>query len=68
MCWVITKVNEENIIKCYKELKKNRAYGIDLVTVEKYGIKLEENVKNLVKRLKDRRYRVNSVRAAYTES
>ena len=50
---LIHHVNEENLIRCYKELKKNRACGIDEVTVEEYGINLEGNVKNLVKRLKD---------------
>ena len=35
------------------------------VTVEEYGINLEENVENLVKRLKDRSYRANTVRTVY---
>lgn len=58
-------MNKENLIECYKELKKNRAFGIDEVTVEKYGVNLEENVENLVKRLKDKSYRANPVRTAY---
>ena len=62
---LIHHVNEENLIKCYKELKKNRACGIDEVTVEEYGINLEENVENLVKRLKDKSYRANPVRTVY---
>lgn len=51
---LIHHVNEENLIECYRELKKGRACGIDDVIVEEYGINLEENMKNLVKRLKDR--------------
>ena len=35
------------------------------MTVEKYGVNLEENVENLVKRLKDKSYRANPVRTAY---
>ena len=62
---IIHHVNEENLIKCYKELKKNRASGIDEVTVEEYGINLEENVENLVRRLKDKSYRANPVRTVY---
>ena len=33
--------------------------------VEEYGISIEGNVKNLVKRLKDRSYRANPVRTVY---
>ena len=62
---IIHHVNEENLIKCYKELKKNRACGIDEMTVEEYGVNLEENVENLVKRLKDKSYRANPVRTVY---
>lgn len=62
---LIHHVNKENLIKCYRELKKNRACGIDEVTVEEYGINLEENVENLVRRLKDKSYRANPVRTVY---
>ena len=36
-------INEENLAQCYKELKKDRACGIDGVTVEEYGQKEELN-------------------------
>lgn len=62
---LVHHVNKENLIKCYKELKKNRACGIDEVTVEEYGKNLEENVENLVQRLKDRSYRASAVRMVY---
>lgn len=62
---LVHHVNKENLIKCYKELKRNRACGIDEVTVEEYGKNLEENVENLVQRLKDRSYRASAVRMVY---
>ena len=62
---LIHHVNKENLIECYKELKRNRACGIDEVTVEKYGKNLEGNVENLVRRLKDKSYRANPVRTVY---
>ncbi|KJV77275.1 reverse transcriptase family protein [Rickettsia hoogstraalii str. RCCE3] len=62
---LVHHVNKENLIRCYKELKKNRACGIDEVTVKEYGKNLEENVENLVQRLKDRSYRASAVRMVY---
>ncbi|WP_341788863.1 MULTISPECIES: group II intron reverse transcriptase/maturase [unclassified Rickettsia] len=59
---LVHHVNKENLIECYKELKKNRACGIDEVTVEEYGKNLEENIDNLLHRLKDKSYRANAVR------
>ncbi|MDE5065875.1 group II intron reverse transcriptase/maturase, partial [Wolbachia endosymbiont of Drosophila seguyi] len=41
-------INEENLAECYKELKRNKACGIDRVTVEAYGENLEEKLKTLV--------------------
>ena len=62
---LIHHVNEKNLIECYKELKRNRACGIDKVTVEEYGKSLEENIGNLVRRLKDKSYRASAVRTVY---
>ena len=39
------------------ELKRDKAPGIDGVTVEESEANLEENLKNLVKRMKEKRYR-----------
>jgi group II intron reverse transcriptase/maturase len=58
-------INEENLAQCYKELKRDRACGIDGVTVEEYGQELEENLKSLVDRMKSKSYRPQPVRRVY---
>jgi group II intron reverse transcriptase/maturase len=58
-------INEESLAACYRELKKDKACGIDEVTVEAYGENLEENLKELVRRMKDKRYRPQPVRRVY---
>ena len=42
---------------CYKILKRNKAVGIDNVSWEEYGQNLEENLEELVSRLKRKRYK-----------
>ncbi len=51
--------------ECFRELKKNRASGVDGVTVEGYEVRLEENLKDLVGRLKAKRYKPQPVRRVY---
>jgi hypothetical protein len=51
---LVHHVNETNLAECYKELKRNKASGIDGVTVEEYGENLEGNLKGLVGRLKSK--------------
>ena len=51
--------------QCFKELKRNRAPGIDRVSVEEYGMKLEERVDKLIVRLKSKRYGPVPVRRTY---
>jgi RNA-directed DNA polymerase len=51
--------------ECFRELKKNKASGVDGVTVEEYEDRLEENLKDLVERLKARRYQPQPVRRVY---
>ena len=58
-------INEESLAACYRELKKDKACGIDGVTVEAYGEKLEEGLKGLVKRMKEKKYRPKPVRRVY---
>lgn len=50
---------------CLGELKKNKAPGIDGVTVKDYEAHLEENLRDLVERLKGKRYRPQPVRRVY---
>jgi group II intron reverse transcriptase/maturase len=58
-------INEESLAACYRELKKDKACGIDGVTVEAYGADLEENLKELVRQMKDKRYRPKPVKRVY---
>jgi len=58
-------INEANLADCYRDLKRNKACGIDGVTVEAYGKDLEENLKRLVSSLKNKSYRPKAVRRVY---
>jgi group II intron reverse transcriptase/maturase len=50
---------------CYKHLGKDRACGIDNVTWRGYGQKLEENLTDLVSRLKRKRYKPQPSKRVY---
>lgn len=58
-------VNERNLCECFARLKKNKAPGVDKMTLEAYGENLQENVKDLVRRLKQMSYRPQPVRRTY---
>lgn len=58
-------INEENLAECYKELKRNKACGIDQVTVEAYGENLEEKLRTLVDSMKRKQYQPQPVRRVY---
>ncbi|MFC1567057.1 group II intron reverse transcriptase/maturase [bacterium] len=58
-------INEESLSWCYGELKKQKSPGIDGVTVQEYGEKLEGNLKDLVTRMKSKKYRPKPVRRVY---
>lgn len=62
---LIHHINEVNLAKCYQELKRNKACGIDNVTVKEYGINLKENLKELVEKLKAKSYRPKPVLRVY---
>ncbi|AGK95484.1 group II intron reverse transcriptase/maturase [Clostridium pasteurianum] len=50
-------INDGMLRQCHKELDGNKAVGIDRVTKTKYEVNLEENISNLVKRLKNKSYK-----------
>lgn len=50
-------INAEMLIQCHKELNGKKAVGIDKVTKAEYETNLEENIANLVVRLKSRAYK-----------
>lgn len=62
---LVHHINAESLERCYKQLAKDKACGIDGVTVEAYGKMLKENVADLVKRMKDGAYRVQPVRRVF---
>jgi group II intron reverse transcriptase/maturase len=58
-------LSEEFLRECFRELKRDKASGIDGVTVQEYEVNLEENLKDLVGRMKAKRYRPQPVRRVY---
>lgn len=62
LCGLLT---EEFLMDTYRYLKKNSAPGLDKVSAREYGKNLKGNVKDLVKRLKEKRYRAPMVKRVY---
>jgi len=58
-------LTEDFLLECFKELKRDKAPGIDRVTVKEYEEHLGERLKDLVVRLKAKRYRPRPVRRVY---
>ena len=50
-------INEELLKQCHKELDGNKAVGIDNVSKKEYAENLDENIKDLVIRLKNKAYK-----------
>ncbi|MFL0248282.1 group II intron reverse transcriptase/maturase [Candidatus Clostridium stratigraminis] len=50
-------INEDMLRKCHIELDGKKAVGIDRVTKAEYEVNLEENISNLVERLKNKAYK-----------
>lgn len=50
-------INEELLLQCHKELDGSKAVGIDRMTKDMYNANLEENIKGLVTRLKNKAYK-----------
>lgn len=62
---LIHHINAESLKACYMQLKKDRACGVDEITVEAYGKRLDANIAELVERLKTKRYKAKPVRRFY---
>lgn len=58
-------LNVTNLAECYRELKRNRACGVDGVSVEEYGLNLLANLESLVGRLKNKSWKPLPVRRVY---
>jgi RNA-directed DNA polymerase len=62
---LVHHINAESLAECYKLLKKDKACGIDGITLNAYGANLHANIADLVIRLKTKRYRPKCVRRVY---
>jgi len=58
-------LNVENFKECFRELKKGKASGIDGVTLKEYEQELDNNLEDLVARMKRFSYRPQPVRRVY---
>ena len=59
------ELNEELLRDCWRLLRKDAALGVDQVSAKEYEANLEENIHQLVERLKRKRYRARLVRRHY---
>jgi group II intron reverse transcriptase/maturase len=58
-------LNEELLRASWREIKKHAAYGVDQISAQDYEQNLEENIRALVERLKQKRYRAKLVKRHY---
>ena len=58
-------INEESLAECFRQLKRNKACGIDGITVEDYGQDLKANLERLVSKLKSKTWSPLPVRRVY---
>jgi group II intron reverse transcriptase/maturase len=58
-------LNEERLRESWRAIKKPAAYGVDQISAQAYEEHLEENIRDLVERLKQKRYRAKLVKRHY---
>lgn len=58
-------LNEENLLDCWRYIRKDAASGVDRVSAREYEKNLKENIRRLVERLKRKSYRAKLVRRQY---
>jgi group II intron reverse transcriptase/maturase len=58
-------LTEDFLKECYRELNHQAAAGIDQVSYASYGEKLDQNIGDLVNRLKEKRYRAYDIRRVW---
>jgi RNA-directed DNA polymerase len=58
-------LNEAFLRECWRDIRKDAAYGVDRVSAEEYERNLDENIHDLVERLKRKQYRAKLVRREY---
>lgn len=58
-------IGDENfLLECWSDIRKNAAYGVDRVSAQQYGENLIENIRDLIDRLKRKSYRARLVQHA----
>lgn len=62
---LINRVNEESLKEAHRRQKTGKAVGIDGTTKEGYGRNLDENIRELVKRMRTFKYIPQPVRRTY---
>jgi len=62
---LVDLLTEDFLKECFWELKRDKASGVDGVTVKEYEVNLEENIRDVVVRMKDWKYRPQPVRRVY---
>ena len=58
-------LNGELLHVCWKDIKRRAAVGVDGVSASEYQVNLTANIKDLVQRVKEGRYRAQLVRRHY---
>jgi len=58
-------LNEQSLTQCHQELPNKKATGVNGTTKEQYSENMEENIRDLVCRLKSKSYRPVPVRRMY---
>ena len=58
-------INVDTLRSAHKQMTRNKAYGVDKVTKDEYEAKLEENLENLVRRMKRGSYKPKPSRRVY---
>ena len=54
--WLIQHFTKDNLIKCFHELGRKKAVGIDGRSKDEYEMNLEENIEFLIERMKGLKY------------
>lgn len=62
---IMKYINKDNIRRQHNKQIKGKATGIDNITKEEYEENLEENINNLIKRMKSFSYRPKAVKRVY---
>ena len=62
---LVHHINVENLREQHKQMKSGKATGVDRVTKEEYELNLEENLANLVDKMKRQAYKPQEVRRIY---